>query len=85
MTVKHLEEMSQSELEKPNRTELVDIRTINIDTSLPLQQRITDYLEKVKNPYYFLCGETTVHIRFEPRGDELKNKLKNLLINSKKD
>lgn len=77
--------MNQSELEKPNRTELVDIRTINIETNLPLQQRMIDYLEKVKNPYYFLCGETIVHVRFEPMGDELKNKLKNLLVNSKKD
>lgn len=85
LTVKQLEEMGQLGLEKMDKTGLVDIRTIRIDTDLIPEKRMTDYLEQVKNPYCFLCGDTAVRVRFEPTGDELKNKLKNFLISMKKE
>lgn len=85
LTVKQLDEMNQLGLEKIDRTGLVDIRAIRIDTNLTPEQRMTDYLEQVKNPYCFLCGDTAVRVRFEPTGDELKNKLKNFLISLKKE
>lgn len=85
LTVKQLEERKQLGLEKIDRTGLADIHTIRIDTFLPFEQRMTDYLEQVKNPYCFLCGDTVVHVRFDPSGDELKNKLKNFLISLKKE
>lgn len=85
LTGKQLEEMNQLGLDKIDRTGLVDIRTIRIDTTLTPEQRMIDYLEQVKNPYCFLCGNTAVHIRFEPTGDELKNKLRSFLISLKKE
>lgn len=85
LTVKQLDEMKQSELQKINHTGLVDIRNIQIDTSLSPEQRMIQYLEQVKNPYSFLCGDTAVRVRFEPTGDELKGKLKNYFVSLKKD
>ena len=84
LTVKQLDEMSQSGIENIDKTGLVDIRKINIDTNLPPEQRMIDYLEQIKNPYCFLCGDSTVRIRFEPTGDELKGKLKDFFISLKK-
>lgn len=84
LTVKQLDEMSQSELEKIDRTGLVDIRNIQIDTNLAPEQRMIHYLEQVKNPYCFLCGDTAVRVRFEPTGDELKSKLQNFFTSLKK-
>lgn len=83
-TIKQLEEKNQTDLEQADRIELVDIRTIRIDTTLPPEQRMADYLEQVKNPYRFLCGDTPVRIRFEPEGDELRHKLKEFLLSLKK-
>lgn len=85
LTAKQPEDMNQLGLEKIDRTGLVDIRSIRIDTNLPPEQRIANYLEQVKNPYCFLCGDTAVRVRFDPMGDELKNKLKNFLISLKKE
>lgn len=84
LTVKQLEEMSQSEVIPIDRTGLVDIRQIQIDAAMPLEMRMAGYLEQIKNPYCFLCGDTAVRVRFESEGDELRNKLKKFFINLKK-
>ncbi|WP_367569437.1 DUF6870 family protein [Lacrimispora sp.] len=48
-----------------------------LDTNLPPEQKMTDYLDQVKNPCCFLCGNSAVHIKFDPEGGELKTRLKN--------
>lgn len=83
LTIKQLDKMSQSELGEINRTELVDIKSIQIDINLPPEQRMLHYLEQIKNPYCFLCGDTAVRVRFEPTGDALKSKLQSFFVSLK--
>lgn len=45
-------------------TELVDIRDIKIDPSLPLDEKKRQYLEKIKNPYRFRLGEYPIKATF---------------------
>lgn len=47
---------------------LVDIKNIQIDQSLPVEERIRQYLKSVKNPYYFSCGNIPVEIEFSTEG-----------------
>ena len=44
--------------------ELVDIRDIEIDTSLPVEERIKSYIQQVKNPYCFRVGDVKVRVAF---------------------
>ena len=67
-----------------DRASLVDIQTIRINKNLPAAQRAEQYLEQIRNPYCFLCGESVVRLRFNPDGDELKNHLKNYFVSCKK-
>ena len=82
--------MKQTELEalrdatEIDRASLVDIHTIRIDKDLPAAQRAEQYLEQIKNPYCFLCGESVVRVRFDPDGGDLRNRLKNYFISCKK-
>lgn len=84
LTVKQLDEMSQSGIDKIDKAGLVDIRGIRIDTNLPSKEKMINYLEHIKNPYCFLYDNSAVHVRFESAGNELKNKLKQFFINLKK-
>lgn len=84
LTVKQPDEMRRPEPHKIDRAGLVDIRGIKIDTNLPPDQRMINYLEQVKNPYCFLCGDSAVCVRFEPAGGELNSKLKNFFISLKR-
>lgn len=36
---------------------LVDIRDVKVDRSLPVEDRIRSYVEQVKDPYCFRCGD----------------------------
>ena len=59
-----------------DKTELVDIKTVHIDPSLPQQERIESYLAQIKNPQRFLVGDCIVNLRFEEGGAALRDRLK---------
>ena len=61
-----------------NDTELVDIRTIFVDKTLPKQERITEFIKQIKNPYRFKCGKFTVSVRFAENGPTLEECLQRL-------
>lgn len=47
-----------------NRDELVDIADVKINTDLPVEERIMDYIKQIKNPYCYLCNGVVVRISF---------------------
>ena len=47
-----------------NRDELVDIADVKINTGLPVEERIKDYIRQIKNPYCYLCNGVVVRISF---------------------
>ena len=44
--------------------QLVDIRDVKIDRSLPSEERIKSFIEQIKNPYQFKVGNTVVRVSF---------------------
>lgn len=44
--------------------QLVDIRDVKIDRSLPSEERIKSFIEQIKNPYQFKVGSTVVKVSF---------------------
>lgn len=64
--------------------ERVDIAGIKIDTSAPVDFRAQEYLNRIKNPYAFKCGDIAVNIRFSPEGKGLKKAFSSYLSAIKK-
>ena len=58
---------------------LVDIRTVNVDKSLPKEARITEFVKQIKNPYKFKCGKFTVTARYSKGGPSLEDCLRRLM------
>ena len=58
---------------------LVDIRNVHVDKRLPREQRITDFIQQIKNPYLFKCGPFTVHVGFTANGISLEDCIAGLL------
>ena len=52
------------EKENENISQLVDIRNVKIDRSLPSEERIKSFIEQIKNPYQFKVGDTVVKVSF---------------------
>ena len=82
MTLAELDAMRDAT--EVDRASLVDIRTIRIDKSLPATERMEQYLEQIRNPYCFLCGESVIRLRFSDDAGDLKSHLKNYFVSCKK-
>lgn len=78
-----LDELSRTEIDRIDRELLINIKTVHVDTSLPAAKRMLHYLEQIKNPYCFLCGETPVKIRFSDTGKPLDEAIKSHFIGLK--
>ena len=61
-----------------DHTQLVDINDVTIDSSLPTEQRIADFIRQIKNPYRYKCGKAVVCVTFANTEDTLEDKLKKL-------
>ena len=48
---------------------LVDLRDVEIDTSLPVQKRMEQFLRQVGNPYLFRVDEIVVKTSYLPQAN----------------
>jgi len=58
---------------------LVDIRNVNVDKSLPREERIAEFVRQIKDPYCFRCGEFIVNTSFSEAGPILEDCLMGIL------
>lgn len=75
MTLDELKQLSETDIEKTDYSNLVNIENIGIDFSVPVVKRVLDYMERVKNPYCFLCGNVPVKVRFSEGTADLGQKI----------
>jgi len=60
--LKQLQAVNPDEID---RSELVDIQDISVASHLPKEERIIDFIKKIKNPYLCKCGNIVVQSVFE--------------------
>ena len=70
-------------IENYDKTELVDINDVKIDSSQPIAKRFENYLLHIKNPYFFMCDEVSVIISFSDNEKALSGKLQDHFIRQK--
>ena len=58
---------------------LVDIRDVEIDETLPIEERMKSYAEQIKNPYMFRVGDTIVRVSYANTQETLNDNFVNLL------
>lgn len=68
--------MEQSE---KNLSELVDIRDVVIDKSLPLEERVRSYVEQIKNPYCFKVGDVVVRVSYAGKDKSLTDSFTSMI------
>lgn len=63
--------MQEKDLKNVPLEDLVDIREIKIDESLPPEKWLQSYLEQIKDPYNFRVGKVKVHCSFAKNGPSI--------------
>ena len=71
--------MNQNIAPSTQVSDLVDIRTVAVDKSLPKEERIADFVRQIKNPYRFRCGDFVVNASFSRNGATLEDCLRGIL------
>ena len=59
--------------------DLVDINDVSINSELPKEERIADFVSQIRNPYLFKCGKYTVKAVFSENGQTLEECIKDLI------
>lgn len=65
----------QIDVSSVNPDELVDVREVQIDKNLNGEERIKDYIEKIKNPYVYKYGDYIVKLEFDNESGITLNEL----------
>ena len=71
MDAQQFKDKTTYSIENVSKSDLVDIQTVKIDSALTDSERMFRYLEQIRNPYCFLCGDTPVGISFADEQQEL--------------
>ena len=82
--LKRLEHLKSLDIGDVKLEDLVDIRTVHIDTSKPVLERILSFMAQIKNPYLFKVGDTPVKVEFNDDGPSLQEALEQFILNQLK-
>ena len=75
-TMVDLEKLRTVNPDEVNRNELVDIQDSVVDSQLSKEERIADFIEKIRNPYLCRCGNMVVQSVFEETEITLMERLR---------
>ena len=75
-----VEEMKSVDIRTVNREELIDIRDVEIDRTLPKEERIRKFVRDIKNPYCFKCGDAVVKTSFSDTNLTLEECVEHYLL-----
>lgn len=66
-------------MQPEDRDALVDIRDVSVNKDLPKEERIAAFVEQIKNPYRFRCGDFVINACFASGGVSIEDCLKGIL------
>ena len=67
-TLEGLRTMKEKSIQAYNSEELIDITTIKIDTKRTKEEKMLNFIKRVKNPYLFKVGDVAVRVVFNENG-----------------
>lgn len=73
MSIEQLRQLRQVDPQDVGRENLVELKDIRIDKSLPIPERVADFIEKIHNPYCFKVDGVVVKLKFTEGGGSCQN------------
>ena len=77
-----LNDLKHIDIEQYEPDQLVDLRSVSIDKSLPVPERMSTFVKQIKNPYLFKVDDITVKVEFSS-GKSLEESLLSFLLTEK--
>lgn len=77
-----LEHLRNMDIERYDENQIVDLKAVSIDRSLPVCERLSSLWAQVKNPYLFRVDDIVVKVEFSS-GRSLESALLSFLLGEK--
>ena len=77
-----LNDLKHIDIEQYEPDQLVDLRSVSIDKTLPVPERMCAFVKQIKNPYLFKVDDITVKVEFSS-GKSLEDSLLSFLLTEK--
>lgn len=74
------EEMKKVDIRTVELNILEDLDKIDVDKSLTKEERLLDFITKIKNPFCFICNGMVVKTSYSNTKDSLEDKLVQLCL-----
>ena len=74
-----LNDLKNMDIEQCEPDQLIDLRSVSIDRSLPVPERMRSFVKQIKNPYLFKVDDITVKVEFSS-GKSFENSLLSFLL-----
>lgn len=71
--------LKEIDIRTVERSELVDLRSVKIDTEKPVPERIENFIEQIQNPYCFRVGEVAVKVVYKENGPTFQQSFEEML------
>jgi len=78
--LQNIDSMRDIDVRAVDADSLVDLREVAVNTSLPREARLLDYVEQIRNPYCFKIGKTVVKVSFADTEATLEDCLERYLL-----
>lgn len=75
-----LAEMKKVDLRTVDKASLTDRREVHIDPAMPVEQRVREWIEQLRNPYIYLDGGIVVKLSFSDGGASIEDRINSLYL-----
>lgn len=73
-----LEQMRTVDIRQMDKSSLVDLNDVKIDESLPVSERVADFLRQIRNPYCFRIGDVAVKVEYKANGPSFQQNMEDI-------
>lgn len=75
LTREDIQAMQDADIRAVDPSSLKDIRDVKVDTGLPKQERILDFIRQIGNPYLYRHGKYVVKVSFSGSEATLEDRM----------
>ena len=74
-----LDSLKSVDIRSVDKSSLVDLNSVHIDETKPVQERVLSFLQQIQNPYCFRIGDVAVKVNYKSGGPSFQQNFEDLL------
>lgn len=80
ISAEELRKMKDIDIRTVDKNQLIDLNSVEIDESKPVEERILSFIQQIRNPYCFRVGDVAVKVVYKENGPTFQQNLEDMLM-----